>query len=1133
MHDLGHRELVCLYLDAHADVSDRSTVSMAVTAAGIGDALEVGDTVVDRVDLLDDLATMVEEGLLATEERPVSEGNAPRTVYGLTERGREYATELLERLEGESVRVTNGFTEEVPLSTVGRYLDDVPVPLVTALARVTDDGEVPIERHVGEGFVDRTDELATLGETIEASFAGGDRTAVVAGPAGVGTTALVEAAIDSVAADRDDVVAARGATPAGSADPYAPFHQAFEALPGAVNPADRLAAERSNSTPDDPETVRARRRALFDDIADGLRAAARETSVVVFIDNLQWADDATLELFVHLASTVTELVNPAAFVGAYRSPDVAAADDHPLAAALAELRRETSCTEVTLEPLGPVDTRTLLSGVVGDPEVPASFADAVYEETGGNPLFVTETATQLLESGQLDPTEGVYPEDPESVALPGEVTARIERRLEHLDEPGRELLRLAAVVGERVPWRVLSAATDVEPPQRREYADVLVASQILEPVDAGSVPGDAVASPDGGSDLKFVSAGLREAVVEQLPDGLRREYHLRVAAAFLAVHDDDRPARVAHHYERAGESGQAVEYYRRAGDRARGTYANEEAVEQYGRALSLGADTPDADDAALAETAARLAAVHVRTGAYDAAVATAESWLERAPEQSGERGRLLGVLADAESGRGAYDAARSAAERQRDLAVALGDRRLGADALDSLGEAAWRQGDYEAAAGFHRRSRAASSDVGDRRGVAASLKNLGVVASNRGDYERARAYFEWSLAIAREVDARRLATHCLNNLGVLAREQGDLRRAQELFERSLELKRELGDRPGVADTLGNLGLLADDRAVYGEAREHLEECLAIKREFGDRQGEAIALGNLGSIATAEGDYDAAREYYGESLAIKRDLGDRKGVCFTLVNLGIAEQNQGAYETAREHYERSLDIARDIDSAYGRATAHNNLASLARRRGDHDRAREHYERSRETYRGLDDEHGQATNRRGLGALERELGNHDLAEDHLTEAREAYEAVDADDGVAEARLELARLALARDDVEAASDHASEAQERFADLGLTHWVGRARLVRGRVATAVGATGEARDHWQAALTACRDVGAPQDALVALKHLVEDHREDGEDERAREYCRQARGGLADAPGPVAEEHREWVRQHATELGVD
>jgi predicted ATPase len=1133
------RDLICLHLDANAGAREQSPVPRTVTAAGICEALEVGDSAAGRVRVLDDLDVLTDDGLVVTEERTVVDRQSPRTVYFPTDAGRDHAADVREAVGGESVVVTNGITEEVPLAEVDRYMGDEPAPLVTALARLTDEGRVPLEQPVGETFVDRDAEVGTVTRSLEASFVGESRTVVVAGAAGMGKTTLVGEAIERVAADRPTLVTARGDCPPGPTRSYGPLRRAFRTLPDGEGLLARLDETSEELTPEGPEDVEAQRTALFNDVADELRDVATEQPVVVFLDNLQWADAGTLALFEHLATSISKVVYPVAFVGTYRTAEVAAGG-RPIREMLDRIETQGAYAEVTLDGLDRPETRSLIESFLETRQLPDAFVDLVYDRTGGAPLFVEETVQHLRERGAVAPEREEYPTDREAVSLPAAVTDGIQRRLELLDDPGRELVRLAAVVGEYVPGGVLAAASDLPPADRREYVDLLVASRIWErtdedparTVDAPPVSVD-VTTADGSGDVRFVSGSVRDAVVERLPDDRARGYHERVGDAFVeATGDADGVAsRAAYHYEQAGADGRAVGYYRRAGDHAAEAYANDDAVAHYRQALAIGRDLDAGESEEPAAVAGDLAKVHARTGDNARAVTTAEEGLALAPAESRVRCRLLGIQAEAQRKQGAYDEARTTAERQRELATTLDASELEAAALDHLGVIALRQGTYGEAREYFGRSLSVRQDVGDREGAAASLKNLGRVALNRSEYDDAREYFERSLDISRDVGARDVEAISLNNLGNVAWRQGGYDGAHEHYEQALEIERDRGNRQGQARILHNLGAVGLGQGAYDRAREYFDRSLDTFRDVGDREGKAQCLSNLGVVARKQAEYGHAGDYLERGLDLARDLGDRRREVTTLYGLGAVARLEGDYEGARDYFERSLDLAVDLGDRQGEATALHGLGVVHRLEGDHETAGEHHERSLDIKRDLGDRQGAANSLVDLGALARERGDHDRARDLLDRATESLEDIGDRDGRAEVRLEMGRLSLSEGDLEDARTCAEQAHDTFEELSLRRWSAQSRRLLGRVTAAEGSTDAASDHLQAALATFEDIGAVGEALTTLQVLVEHHREQGGDERATEWSRRAREVLDDAPGAAADRHREWVQRDTADPG--
>lgn len=1130
MADPSLEELLCLHLHAHDEVRGRTPAPGALTAAGIGDALAVDDDAVARIRLIERLDALVDDGLVATEERPVESRPEPRTVYTLTRAGREYAATVRERLTSETVALADGTAGgdepgdhagrpgEVALSEVGRYVEDTETPLVTALARLRRDRPLSPAGDDGSGFVGREASLSKVVDAIEASLQRGSRSVLVTGDAGMGKTALVEEAVDRVAEPRGDVVLARGAARSGVTGPYEPLRRAFETVPGGESVVDELPSAGAVVTPDGPTDVEAQRTSVFNDVADALREASTDRPLVVFVDNLQWADRATLALFAHLATTITEWLYPVAFVGAYRQAPVAAGDEHPLERVLERLDREATGEQVELGPLSAAATGSLVARTLGRREVPEPFVEAVHERTGGVPLLVSSTVSYLLEEGLVDPATGTYPESGAALDVPGAVVEQVDRRLDALDADGRDLLATAAVVGERVDATVLAAATDLPAARRREYVDQFVAGRVFE----------RVASPAVGWDgaLRFVSGLFREAVLESLEPATAERLHERVADALIDVYGaeaGERAAEVADHLERAGDVERAMPFYRRAGEHAFGSYANEAAVGHYRRALDVGGSLEAVDARTLAAVAGDLAEVHATVGEFDRAVDAVEEGLSFAPTSSRTACELLGVRADVELRSGDHDVAEATAERMRDLAGELDADDLVAEALRKLGNLARKRDEYDRAATREERSLELSRRAGDRAGEARSLVNLGVVAFRQADLETAHERYRESLAIKRDLGDRQGEGRVLGNLGIVELRRGDLRAAREHQEESLAAFREVGDRHGAARTLGNLGVIARRQGDFDAAREYYREALELFRAAGDNHGEAMVLGNLGTVAFRQGDHETAERRHQESLELKRDLGDRSGAARALYNIGYALSERGSYGVAREHYHESRQLYADIGDQHGEARSRKNLGRVAARLGEFDRAREHLEASLETLREQSNpaDEGRALN--ALGRVAQETGDLDAAAGRYRDAIERLEAAGERHDMAHVRHYLGTIALQRGDLETARERLEESLARFEEMDDPQFAALSRGYLGLVAMQEGEVDRGRERVSAATERLRSIGVTPHVNRLVRRRIETERAVGADDRARALCADARDRLQSAGRPRGHQAEQLV----------
>jgi len=838
-----------------------------------------------------------------------------------------------------------------------------------------------------------------------------------------------------------------------------------------------------------------------------LRELARDGPVVLQFEDLQWADEATLEL-----------------LGTLRDGLADAADAVTLACSL---RPEGTVPDgfepVELSPLTEADAAAMAEAVL-DGTVDGSVSAYLADQAGGNPYFLTELLRYLMDNDLLVETASGYAlegVDRADERVPETLEGLLVGRIDALQPGPKEALKGASVVGRRFWVDVLASVLERE---TDEAVEALTARGMARPRGESTLPGD--------TEYALEHALLRDAAYDLLPTATRTSLHGTVAATLADVVGEDAPSlagRVASHFERAGEHRAAIEWYRRAGDHAGETYAQADAVEYYERGLSLARE--HADDATVAALLGDLARVYETIGSVERAREVVREGLSVAPEDSRTACRLLGIQATVQNEHSEFERAARTAERQRDLAATLDAADREAEALHERGVIAKNRGAFDEAREYFTEGQSIAASLDDPGIETTIRKELGVVADLQGEYDRARDCLSGALERAREAGDRRVEGRCLNSLGVVEARQGNYGSAREYWGESLEIDREIGDRRNEATTLNNLGLAAREQGQYDRARDRWEASLARYRDIGDSKGEADVLNNLGLIARDRNAFGLAREYWTESLDRYREVGDRKGVAESLINLGPVVARQGEYDEGEALLSEGLDIARDIGDRLREAWSRHGLGEIERWRGDHERAREHYEASLGIARDLGSPKEERQALDGLGRLALASGDHERARERLDAAATVGEDEEAEPmPLARVRLARAQLALERGERATARERLGRVDDTVTELGATYWQGRCRQLRGEIAAADDDHALARKQFRAALERFETAGAPDDVLATLELLVDRCRADGDTAAAQELLDRAREALADAPDAVADEHREWVRDAAATL---
>jgi len=506
----------------------------------------------------------------------------------------------------------------------------------------------------GQPFVGREHELEGLEGHLAQALAGQGQVCFVTGQAGSGKTALVRQLMQLALAADPDLVVAVGSCNAqtGVGDPYLPFREALAMLCGdstaqqaagkvAPENADRLRAVMVRSVQVlvevAPELIgvfvpgvtlvgtvgravvkkagwmdqldelakpkiasvgpMVEQSRIFEQYTAYLQRLSTKTPIILFLDDLQWADNASIGLLFQLGRHLE--TSRILILGAFRPNDVALGRGdgrHPLEPVVHELTRYHGDVTVDLDAIPETVSRQFVDAVLdAEPnELGQAFRQALFHQTGGNALFTVELIRALQERGDLVRDDDGRWRQGRSLdwdALPARVEGVVAERIDRLSDELKQLLTVGSIVGEQFTAEVVARVQAmVEREVVRRLSDDLQRRHRLV-----SALGLVELGHLRLSLYRFLHNMFQQYLYSSL-DEVERAYLHRdvgeVTEALFAERTEEVAAQLARHFEESGIPAKAAAYRLQAGSRAQRMSAHEEAVAHLTRGLELLADVP-------------------------------------------------------------------------------------------------------------------------------------------------------------------------------------------------------------------------------------------------------------------------------------------------------------------------------------------------------------------------------------------------------------------------------------------------------------------------------------------------------------------------------------------------------------
>jgi tetratricopeptide (TPR) repeat protein len=779
-------------------------------------------------------------------------------------------------------------------------------------------------------FVGREAELGRLGARFERALGGRGGVVLVTGDAGAGKSTIVRHFLDELGSRWPEarVVAAGCSEQYGADEPYQPFVEAFRGLVQGSGGVERrgfrelakelapywlqaipavgglLAAATSTAFElkrtfggGAPAAAPPSEEALFFQYTELFLAAAQDAPLVLFIDDLHWADRASIALLAHLARKVAD--QRVLILGTYRAADVEVAR-HPLKQARLELERYGVVEEMVLGSLDGDALRRWAEAELGasiDPEL----LRWLEQRAGSNPLFFGEMLKWSVENGvaQRRGEEWALGEVPAEMDIPRSAESVIEKRLGRLDPEVYRVLEYASVEGDTFHSAVLARLLEM---------DELALEESLEPI--GRVHRlihltSTLDLPNGdiASVYEFGHSLIQDVLHHGIQGKRRILLHRKVAGILEEIWTGGTSAisqRLAVHYDEGRQPDRAYAFSVEAADNARRVYAHSDAIDLLRRALRNARTDGERLDALQ-----RLGDASQRIGRFpDARRAFADAL--RLADSSGSAHRALAIRlralqVEAEcGGRGAHEL-EGELHQLESSAVALG---AATELCQILWQFRWLPGAAARGVARAEAALALTGSVGSGELSARGYLELGTAHMAFGRPADATPHFLQALRLFEEMQDQPRIGACQNHIGVTRVLCGDYPGAATAFAAAVRAHETAGDPVAAASVRNNLGALLIRLGQWELAESHLLEAVRVARRLDVGARLLHPLENLARLQDARGDWPRAQECWTRVREPAAALGYWSSEAIACCGFGMARLEQDDLEGARAALERA-------------------------------------------------------------------------------------------------------------------------------------------------------------------------------------------------------------------------------------
>ncbi len=673
------------------------------------------------------------------------------------------------------------------------------------------------------------------------------------------------------------------------------------------------------------------RTTLFETMTKQLFKISTNSTVVLLIEDLQWASLASLDYFEYLTEQILNKTIMLIITICFDDIDISSEKNKKISSILDKFENIDNYKSFELKRFDITDVSRMIKKTFSREDVPETFINQIYQKTEGNPLFIEDVIQALIEEDVIDASNYVWETrlDISQVKIPSSTREMLIARLSKLNKETLKVLGYAAVIGREFTYDVLLELLEIPEEIVLDSIDMFLDAKLIYEEQSSE-----------SEKFRFDNPVIQEIAYSELSRTRRRFLHNKIGNILERKYKDDLESVIfdlAEHYSKGRENEKALKYLIMAGDRSTQIYAIDDAQRYYLTALEL-----------------------LNKFEYNISIQRKEI------ELLNNLGNTCKMLGDWDQALEYYLNIPTLVENLQNKVNLEENKKLKkseiipknwiqitlADTYWNLAELMRYKSDWENAEKNYKKSLLISQEIENYHGIAQAECGRGYIDWRQGDYNKALEHYDICIDFATKINDLPVISVTYIDIGNIYNYTGEWERAIAYYKESIEHLEQIGWLHEMGRAYNGLGEVYSKQEQWNEALANFEKGEEISRKIGDSYKRGWALFNAAECYAYLDQFDKAYESSKLAEEILMRLDDRVGLGLVYRNFGIIYHKQKNWDRSEEFFKKSIKFLKQLNVPYEYGTVYLQYGLMLINKDDKEEARKCLQFSLEIFKNMD-------------------------------------------------------------------------------------------------------------------------------------------------------------------------------------